>query len=179
MSLHAALLRGVNLGGSRRVSMATLREMLEELGLEEGRTLLQSGNLVFRGGRRTPAQLESMLERAIQERFGMQSDVHVRTPGELQAILRGNPMPEEAKRDPSHLLVLFLREAPGKGAETALRKAMTGPETARVKGREAYVYFPEGIARSKLPATLLDRHLGRGTARNWNTVVKLSALLGA
>jgi len=159
--------------------MAGLREMLEEIGLLEGRTLLQSGNLVFRSGRQSPGQLEALLEREIQQRFGLQSDVHVRTPKELAAILRANPLRDEAARDPSHLLVFFLRGAPAKGAEKAIHAAMKGPETVRVKGREAYVYYPDGIARSKLSGTLLDRHLGRGTARNWNTVVKLGALLGA
>ena len=84
---------------------------------------------------------------------------------------------EEAKADPGHLLMLCLKDEPGRDAVTALQKAIVGREVVRARGRSLYVVYPDGVGRSKLTAVLIERKLGtRGTARNWNTVLKLAAL---
>jgi uncharacterized protein (DUF1697 family) len=168
MTSYIALLRGVNVGGNKMIAMSDLRERAERLGLRDARTLLQSGNLVFRSNK-SPAQLEKLLEKELEG-----TSVFVRTPEEWGAAIAANPFPEEAKRDPGHLLVMFLKEA--RDAEV-LTPAIVGREIARGNGRHIYLYYPDGAGRSKLTNALIEKKLGtRGTARNWNTVTKLAAL---
>ena len=180
MTIHIGLLRAVNLPGHNKIGMADLRALLTALGMQDVRSLLQSGNVVFRNGVHTAAQLERLLEQAAAKRFGLETDFFVRTTADWKTMIAGNPFPEEAERDPGHLLVMFLREAPKPEDVTALQKAITGREVVRTKGRHAYVVYPDGIGRSRLTNALIERKLGtRGTGRNWNTVLKLRALAGA
>jgi uncharacterized protein (DUF1697 family) len=179
MSRHVALLRAVNVVGNNRVGMADLRQMFEDIGFSGARTLILSGNVVFDGGRKSGASLETLLETETAGRLGLKVDVMVRTAAELRAAIEGNPFPEEAKSDPGHLLVMFMKKAPAREAVDALNAAIKGREEVRVaSGREAYVTYPDGIGRSKLTSLLLERTLGsRGTGRNWNTVLKLAAMV--
>jgi len=170
MTTHIALLRGINVGGNKMISMADLRARAERLGLEEPRTLLQSGNLVFRS-RKSPAQLEKLLEKEL----GV--TVMVRTAEEWKAVVAANPFPDEARNDPGRLVVLCLKEARN---AADLQPAIVGREVARGKGRELYLYYPDGQGTSKLTNALIERKLGTsGTARNWNTTLKLLSECGA
>lgn len=178
MTPYVALLRGVNLGGNRMVAMADLRELCARLGFRDARTLLQSGNLVFSTAGRQPAALEKLLETETAKRLRVQTAYFVRTPGEWDDVIARNPLAKEAAADPGRLVVMCLKDAPIRGAEKALRAAIKGPEVAHVDGRAAYIYFPDGQGRSKLTTALIDRSLGTiGTARNWNTVKKIAAIL--
>jgi uncharacterized protein (DUF1697 family) len=101
----------------------------------------------------------------------------VRTDAELNDVIANNPFAKEAKNDPSHLVAMFLKRAPGTDQVVDLEKAIAGPELIRVQGRTAYIVYPNGIGRSKLTNALIDRKLQtRGTGRNWNTVLKLAQL---
>jgi uncharacterized protein (DUF1697 family) len=174
---HVALLRSVNVGGRNSIAMAALRDFAGQLGLLEARTLLQSGNLVFRLGRRPGAGLERLLEREARALLSLETAFFVRTAEEWTGVITSNPFPAEAKRDPAHLVVVVLKEPPGPGTGQALREAVAGRETLQVVGREAYVFYPDGIGNSRLTISLIERKLGTaGTARNWNTVLKLGAL---
>ena len=174
--LRVALLRAVNVGG-RKVVMSELRDMLAGMGLEEPRTLIASGNAIFRSDD-DPAALETALEAAIQQRFGLFSDVIVRTPEECAAALAAGHFQVEAKAAPAFTYVMFLKAAPDAAAVQALQAAVEPmPERVAVSGREAYLHYPDGAGRSKLTNVLIEKKLGvRGTARNWNTVGKLAAL---
>lgn len=175
---HLALLRGVNLGSSRRLAMSDLRAVIAGLGFARVQTVLQSGNFVFAGGRKAPASLERLLEVELGEQLQMPMEVFVRTASEWAGVIERNPFPAESRRDPSHVLVMALKDAPTARAIQQLTEAHRGPEPFRVDGRVAYAYYPSGLARSKL-ALMMDAKLGtRGTARNWNTVLKLAALVG-
>jgi len=177
---HVALLRAVNLPGHNKIAMRDLVELLGALGMSDARSLLQSGNLVFRSNRRSAAELERQLEVAMRERLGLATDVMVRGAEDWRTVIARNPFPAEAERDPGHLLVVFLKDAPGRGAEAALRDAITGREVVKVDGRHAYIVYPDGVGRSRLTTSLIERKLGtRGTGRNWNTVLKLGALVAA
>ena len=176
MTTYLALLRGVNVGGNKLVAMADLRHFLEALGFVSPRSLLQSGNLIFESGARPVAGLERLLDAEAEKRLGLKTTFFVRTAKEWSAIIAGNPFPDEARRDPGHLLVLCLRAAPPAGAAKALAAAITGREVVRSDGKQAYIVYPDGVGRSRLTTALLDKTLGRGTARNWNTVLKLGAL---
>jgi uncharacterized protein (DUF1697 family) len=178
MTTNIALLRAVNLAGHNKVGMADLRALLTELGFAKPQSLLQSGNLIFEASGR-PAELERTLEGEAKKRLALETDFFVRTAADWKTVVAGNPFPEEAKRDPGHLVVVFLREAPDARAVAALRDAISGRELVEARGRHAYLVYPDGIGRSKVTAALIERKLGtRGTARNWNTVMKLAALVG-
>ncbi len=180
MTTHVALLRGINVGGHKPVAMAGLRDLLTQLGFVEPRTLLQSGNVVFGSNARTAAQLERMLEAEAAKRLGLETAWFVRTAEEWKGIIARNPFRAEAKRDPSHLVVTFLKDAPDVKDVKALQAAITGPEAVRAVGRQAYVVYPQGIGRSRLTNSLIEKMLGtRGTGRNWNTALKLAALTEA
>jgi uncharacterized protein (DUF1697 family) len=177
LSNYVALLRAANLAGHNQVGMSDLRELLANLGFKGARSLLQSGNLIFQSAARASSQLELLLENAAKTRLGLETDFFVRTASEWSAVIAGNPFPEEATRDPSHLLVVFLKDAPGRRAVAALQAAITGHEIVRARGRHAYIVYPDGIGRSRVTNALIEKTLGtRGTGRNWNTVLKLGAL---
>lgn len=177
MTVHIALLRAANVGGHGKVRMGELRRLLEELDLTGGRSLLQSGNLVFRSESRSTRELESLLEREAERRLGLTTDFIVRTSEEWASVRRRNPFPAEAEQHPARLLVVFFKDAPEPSDATRLRGILPGPETVRVDGKHAYVDYPAGIGRSRLTLPWLEKRLGtRGTARNWNTVSKLGTI---
>jgi uncharacterized protein (DUF1697 family) len=178
MPRYAALFRAVNLPSYGKLSMSALRGLLEELGLRDVQTILQSGNALVSSPRSASA-LENLIERELLARLMVETDVIVRAGPELAEVIAGNPFPREAANDPGHLVVVFLKSTPAAGAVEVLRKAVKGPELVHGEGRHLYVSYPAGIGTSKLTAALIDRKLGvRGTARNWNTVRKLNALTG-
>ena len=121
MTTHIGLLRAVNLPGHNKIGMADLRELLAALGMQDVRSLLQSGNVVFRNDVHTATQLERVLEHAAAKRLGLETDFFVRTASDWKAIVAVNPFPDEAERDPGHLLVVFLKGAPRREDVTALK----------------------------------------------------------
>jgi uncharacterized protein (DUF1697 family) len=178
VTTYIGLLRGINVGGNQMVPMADLRELLTKLGFSDVKTLLQSGNAVFRGPVKAPAALERQLETALGKRFAFTPDCHVRSAEEWHAIVKGNPFPAEARKDPGHLLMTCFKEPLDPAKVKAAQASITGPERLRADGRHLYMVFPDGIGNSKAMGPV-DRSLGaRGTARNWNTVLKLAALAG-
>jgi len=121
--------------------------------------------------------LERSLEAEARKRLALQADFFVRTAREWKTIVANNPFPEEAQCDPSHLVVLFLKDAPDASNVKALQAAITGPEVVRADGKQAYVYYPAGIGRSRLTNVLIEKKLGsRATGRNWNTILKVGSL---
>ncbi len=177
---YVALLRAINLPHHKQVAMADLRDLLTQLGFVDPRSLLQSGNLLFRSGARSGAQLERLLEKEAASRLALETDLFVRSAAEWQSVIAHNPFRKEAERDPARLVVIFLKDAPSAKAVRALQVAITGPEVVRASGRHAYIVYPNGTGRSRLTNALIEKHLGtRGTGRNWNTVLKLGALVQA
>jgi uncharacterized protein (DUF1697 family) len=175
MVVQIALLRAVNVGG-RKLAMAELKGMFESLGFSTVRTILQSGNVIFGGARRTGAALESFLEAETERRLKLRTDYLLRTADEWNAIVGENPFRREAKDDPRHLLVLPLKSAPATSLVATLEAAVQGREIVRAAGRQLYAYYPDGIGESKLTIALIERKLQtRCTGRNWNTVLKIQA----
>ncbi len=157
--------------------MVDLRELISELGFGNVRSILQSGNLILDGDARSPSQLESFLKEAAEDRLGLKTELFVRTAKEWAATIADNPFPDEAKSDPAHLVVIFLKSAPDRKNVTALESAVVGRELIHSKGRHLYVVYPDGIGRSRLTNSLIERKLNtNGTARNWNTVLKVASL---
>jgi len=181
MSTWVVLLRGINVGGANRLAMADLKEFLTTLTFENPRSLLQSGNLVFTTtSRKSPAALEQFLEQQSEARFAMPVHYLLRSADELRETVAHNPFPAEAKNDPSHLLVMFCKTPPAAPSLQALQRAIKGRERFIARGRELYITYPDGIGPSKFTHGLIEKTLTtRITGRNWNTVLKLAAMLDA
>jgi uncharacterized protein (DUF1697 family) len=165
------------MGGHNRLAMADLRDLAITLGFADVRTVLQSGNLVFKGPTRTAATLEARFEAETTKRLGLNTTFFVRTAAEWKKIVAGNPFRDEARSDPCHLAVMFLKDKPAKKNLAALRISFVGREYFHAQGRELYAVYPDGFAKPKLTLSLIDRKLEtRGTGRSWNTVLKLAML---
>src|SRR5207245_38439 len=104
--VYVGLVRGINVGGHKLVAMADLRKLVAQLGFADGRSLLQSGNLIFRGRAGSSAKIERLLEAESQKRLGLEADFFVRTADEWDEVVAQNPFREEATRDPGHLIVV-------------------------------------------------------------------------
>jgi len=177
MGLSVALLRAVNVGGRKIVSMEALRGLCKELGLAAPRSLLQSGNLIFETPLDEPA-LEVLLETQAAARLGLSTDFIIRSEAQWRGLIKANPLTEMADADPSHLVALLLKSPPPEERVEALRAAVAGREIISQAGRELYIAYPDGIGESRLTNALIERRLGlRGTARNWNTILKIASAL--
>jgi uncharacterized protein (DUF1697 family) len=180
MERYISLLRGINVGGHGRLPMDDLKQIYAGLGFAHVRTLLQSGNAVFDTAPTAPATLAGRIEESIAQRMGFGPRVIVLYPAQLAEALAHNPYPNEAVAAPDRLLLSFLDADPNAHAEAKLREQSRGPERFSLRGRTLYTYYPEGVGRSKLTLSLLERTLGcQGTARNWNTLQKLATLCNA
>jgi uncharacterized protein (DUF1697 family) len=180
MTVHIALLRGVNAAGNRQVTADELTALLGELGHADVRNGPKAGDLVFTSGEQTGAELQTQIETALMDRFGLRTDVYVRTAEAWRAMVAANPFPEFAAQDPGWLMTLFLKDAPDKKAVGALRAAIRGREQVRAESRQLYATYPDGIGGSKLTNGLVEKTLGgRITGRNWTTVLALEAMLPA
>jgi uncharacterized protein (DUF1697 family) len=177
MTIQIALIRGINVGGHQAVAMSDLRDLLTQLGFDGARSLLQSGNLIFRCDAQRSSGLESLLEIEAEKRLGIHADFLIRNAKEWREVVARNPFRKEAAGDPSHLVVMFLKAAANAKEVKAVEEAIAGREKIRADGRHLYIVYPDGIGRSRLTNALIEKKLGiRGTARNWNTVLKIAAL---
>ena len=168
----AALLRGINIGPNKRISMADLRSIVESLGHSDVETYLQSGNVVFTPRGKGDHALR--LSKAIEQETGHEVAVLVRTGGELARVVEANPY---TVSDPTRVVVAFL------GEELELGQLGLGdlgpylPDELTLHGREIYVSVPNGQGRSKLMETLVKRGLPTTiTVRNWRTVEALTRM---
>lgn len=180
MSMRVALLRGVNVGGAKKIAMADLKAMVEALGFTDVKTLLQSGNVVFEAGDRSDAELEALLEGEAERRLGLVSKFIVRGPKAWRAMIDANPLPDEAEREPSRFLANVAREVVTPEMLAAIRAVATPSEKVEAIDRCVYIFFGDGIADSKAAVVFGRKPLGlTATGRNWNTVRKIAELIGA
>jgi uncharacterized protein (DUF1697 family) len=178
MTRRIGLLRGVNVGRGRKVEMARLRALMEELGYADVRTYVQSGNVVFSDpGGDDAARLEQHLAEQFTDAFGFAIPVILRTRDELADVLAGNPFAGVAD-DPARHVVLFLAAELDPGRLADLDPGAFAPEAFALRGRELHAWAPNGIGTSPLVKELSSpKRLGvESTARNWRTVEKLLAL---
>lgn len=171
----AVLLRAVNLAGSR-LKMDDFKAALAELGYPGAVTVAATGNAVI-DAPAADAALEAKLQKGLAAAFGQETEVFVRDGRQLAAIVAGNPFPQMAKDDPSHLVVGFLRGEPAASNVEALQASIEGPEQVRAGPGCLYTAYPDDIGHSKLTAAKVERAIKlRSTGRNWNTVQKLLEL---
>jgi uncharacterized protein (DUF1697 family) len=176
---YAAFLRGINVGGRKKVPMAALRELLQDLGYADVVTHLQSGNAVFSSPGRSPHSLARTIADRIAGEFGMDVKVVIRTGSELAGVVRRSPLPD-GPENPSRFFVAFLSAAPEPAATGAVESMSFGPDRIWISGAEAYLWCPAGAADTRLTNNFLEKRLKvTATSRNWNTVLKLADLAGA
>jgi uncharacterized protein (DUF1697 family) len=167
VALYIALLRGINVGGTGILPMKELVGLCSDLGFQSIRTHIQSGNVVFESRLKENA-IRSSMEKALAAKMGKPIDVMVRTPEEMRAVLSSNPFPG---REPAKVAVAFLQEVP---AHDLNRNVVApGGEQLQPGRREIYIYYPDGMGRSKLKLPLNG---AKATVRNMNTVAKLVAM---
>ena len=174
----AAFLRGINVGGKRKVPMADLRACFAELGASDVRTYIQSGNVAFRADDATAAEIAAAFAERAEARFGFRVPAAVRSAAELRAVLRDNPF-LAAGADERTLHVLFLEGEPDPAAAAALDPERSPGDAYALRGREVYLHLPNGVARTGLTNAYFDRVLGTpSTGRNWRTVRAVAELAG-
>lgn len=177
MPRFAALLRGINVGGHKRVAMADLRQLLSGLGFTDVRTLLQSGNAVFSCRPTKPEALAKRIEGAIRAELGLDVSCLVRSQEEMRAVIAANPLGKVAT-DGSKLLVVFLSESPASARLAEHDPVDLDPDRIRLGDRVIYQWCPDGILAAPPVGGFAEKHLSVTTSgRNWNTVTKLGALL--
>ncbi|MDA4118215.1 MAG: DUF1697 domain-containing protein [Thaumarchaeota archaeon] len=172
MSTFVSMLRGINVGGQKQVKMEAVKQLYSSLGLEDVRTYLQSGNVVFESSDKDVLTLARRIEEEIDRSFGFDVPVFLRTKKDLQGVVDNNPF---ETRDASKLHVTFLLSKPETVHLEELRGTKDTAEDYFVSGREIYLYCPYGYGQAKLSNNFLERKLKvTATTRNWRTV---SALL--
>ncbi len=171
---YVALLRGINLGGHKIVKMDQLRKAFGELGFEDVKTYIQSGNVIFKGPLQAPESLAKRIEEKVLRQFGFPVPVVVKTAGEIGEVIKNNPLMKEKDIDVSKLHVTFLSCAPDKNALKTLDDVAAGPDQFRCSGLAVYLHCPNGYHETKLGNNVLEKMLKVGTTtRNWKTVNQL------
>jgi uncharacterized protein (DUF1697 family) len=174
MAVIISMLRGVNVGGHNKIKMDALRALYESLKLRDAQTYVQSGNVVFRTDEQDVSRLTKRIEDGIERKFGFRPDVVLRTAEEMKDVVARNPFAKRRGIEPNKLLVTFFASDPGAEAREKVLQIKCDPEELRIEGRELYIYFPNGIGRSKLSLAALEKTLKTpGTGRNWNSVTKM------
>jgi uncharacterized protein (DUF1697 family) len=164
---YIALLRGINVGGARKVPMSDLREMFDTLGHTDVRTYIQSGNVVFAAKTAPPARVRAALERSIEKHFGFAVTVLLRTPAELAAVAKRNPYGVDA-------YVTFLEVAADAKKAKAIDPAPYLPDEFKIDRAEVFLRCPNGYGNTKINNTFFERKLAtKATTRNWKTVATL------
>ncbi len=178
MPVFVALLRAVNVGGYGKLSMADLRTLLQKLGYSRVETYIQSGNVVFEA-KGTGANVQRAVAAALEKHTGTSVGVILRTHEELSRVIARNPFAAEAAADGARVHAIFLARAAPAGAMAGLERIVEQYPHRRdrfqLAGDTLYLHLPDGAAETKFTGKALEKALGgvTGTARNWNTVLKL------
>jgi len=179
MTTFIALLRGINVGGHRKILMADLCAVCAELGFRDVQSYIQSGNLVFAAAGKAPG-VAAKLEQALEQRFGFEVDTIVRTAAEWPRYVEDNPLAKAADKAPNAVMLALAKQPPLASAVSALRARATAGERIEAAGDAIWIHFAGGVANSKLSPSAVDRLVGSPTTmRNWRTVLKLAEMVAA
>jgi uncharacterized protein (DUF1697 family) len=177
MPVYVTLLRGINVGPHKRIKMERLRGSFEALGFEQVKTYIQSGNVVFKTARVSPARLSKQIEERILKDFGFSVSIVTRTADELKKAIDDNPFLGEKGIEVEKLHVVFLSDVPAPAALEKLTELIAGPERFQCLGKEIFFHLPNGTAESVLMKHPIDRILQVvPTTRNWRTVNQLAQM---
>lgn len=177
MHTYIALFRGINVGGRHSIKMADLRSLLEDIGLHNVNSYIQSGNVVFRGESIDTAELSEQISMAIADKYDFQPKVLILKKKEFLRIVEANPFPEAESED-RRLHLLFLTEEAKNPDIAGLEEVKKDSEQFELTENAFYLYAPEGVGRSKL-VSRIDRLIGvQTTGRNWRTIRKIREMVG-
>ena len=178
MRIYVSLLRGINVGGQKKLPMAALRQIYQDLGFSRIKTYLQSGNVVFESLQAEQALLAKQIEEAIEQSYDYALQVCVRTKDQIQRIAANNPFLRDKNANLSKLHVSFLYRLP---AETTWSKVVVPgniPDQYARGETVIYLHYPNGYAKAKIPASYFEKVLGVPlTDRNWNTLSALARMV--
>jgi len=178
MAKYISLLRGINVGGHKKIKMDQLKTCYKSLGFKNVITYIQSGNVIFEVDESDPNKLVNLIENKIEKTFGFSVTVLIRTKSEFQKILENNPFLGERKEDISKLHVTFLSEAPIDHSLEPIEKFRDKSEELILSGKEIYIFFPKGLGRTKLSNNVMEKKLKiSATTRNLKTINKLYDLV--
>ncbi|MER8476664.1 DUF1697 domain-containing protein [Mesorhizobium sp. M1163] len=177
MRTYVALLYSIILGEGRRVVMSDLKAMAEGLGLNNPRTLVATGNLVFEAQETELAALEQRLEAAFAKTFGRHVDIIVRRADGWLRLAAGNPFPAESAKAADQVAVRVMRAPVSPDAVSALQAYIGRNEKLQAVGSDIWIVFSRETPSSRLLAAVSHKRLGIGTSRNWNTVRRLAEMV--
>jgi uncharacterized protein (DUF1697 family) len=174
MGTYISMLRGINVGGAKKILMKDLADLYELCGFTGIKTYVQSGNVVFESTEKSPETVSRIIEKKIEKKYKFHADVLVRTAGDLEKVLAQNPFLKERGLDPGILYVTFLSGAPDAQSLSLLSNVNSGTDRFAMAGREIFVSCPGGYGRTKLSNNFFEAKLKRiATTRNWKTVTML------
>ena len=174
MKIYIALLRGINVGGHKKVPMAELRELLNKSGLENVKTYIQSGNVIFQSSEENKDNLEALIHKVILDHFGFDVPILIRTKDEIEIILDNCPFPEEKKIESYYIM---LSEAPDKNLANETSQQKFANEEFSITNNGVYIFYTLGAGKAKLGINWFEKKLKvKATARNYRTMVKLLSL---
>jgi uncharacterized protein (DUF1697 family) len=177
MPVLISMLRAINVGGHSVIKMDALRALYTSLKFENPQTYLQSGNVIFKTSERNLDAIAKRIQSAIEKKFACRPDVILRTTAELRSVVAKNPFAKRPNIEPGKLLIALLSSDPSDVARKTLQDQKFAPEELHVSGRELYIYFPDGMGKSKLPWPRIYKILNTpGTGRNWTSVTKMLAM---
>ncbi|RWF03940.1 DUF1697 domain-containing protein [Mesorhizobium sp.] len=178
MQTYVALLYSIVLGEGRRLVMSDLKAMTGGLGLNNPRTLVATGNLVFETKETEIAALERRLETAFEKTFGRHVDIIVRRADDWLKLAAGNPFPAKSAAAPDQVAVRVMRKPVPAQAVAALEAYVGNDERMQAVGGDIWIFFSRETPSSRLLAAISHKRLGVGTSRNWNTVRRLAEMVG-
>ena len=177
MPIWIALLRGINVGGHKKIKMADLRQLFDSLGLRDTRTVLQSGNAVFHAPETESARLKTLIEDGIRDAFAVDVTVLLRTAAEFADSILHHPFTEAQLQEKSKVVFCFLSGSANACDVDTLALNNPGREIICAAGSQLYIFYNDGQGRSKLTTNRIERALTlHATARNWNTCHKILTL---
>jgi len=176
--IYISLLRGINVSGQKKIKMADLKSLYEKLGFQDVVTYIQSGNVIFSSANKKKSDLSTLIENAIEKKYKFHVPVEIRTNSEISKVIKNCPFGSvDIESEGTKVLVTFLSSKPLKNKLENALEYSAATEKLVLKGKEVYLYCPNGYGKSKLSNTILEKKLGVGaTTRNWKSVNKLYEL---
>jgi uncharacterized protein (DUF1697 family) len=177
-TIYLSLLRGINIGGHKKIRMSDLKALYESLGFGQVTTYIQSGNVLFSTDtNESEAELACRIGNAIKERFGFEVPVVIRTKEEMQQIVMQNPFAAEEEIAPDKLVVMYLGSIPDAATLTKVQTKIDDDSRYAFIGHTLYFFYPDGYGQTKWHSNFFEKQLRTTvTARNWTTTCKLAAI---
>jgi uncharacterized protein (DUF1697 family) len=178
MQTFISILRGINVSGQKKILMADLKVLYENLKFKDVRTYIQSGNVIFKSNEPlSDIEFEKKIEDQIFKKYDFHVPVIIRSEDEIRKIISANPFLKEKNIEQKKLHVTFLSNIPDKENVESIEKMDFSPDKFMISGKEVYLYVPNGYGETKISNTFFEKKLKvKATTRNWNTVNKLSEL---